>query len=226
MKIKLLVDGGDMKPGPAIGQQLGPLGVNIGNVVSEVNKSTENFKGMKVPVELDINTTTKKFNINIFSPPASELLKKELGAEKGSSLPNKTKIGNLAIEQIIKVAQIKYPNMIVSSFKAAVKTIVGSCVSLGILIDNKDPKEVQQEIDRKHYDKEISEQIIEISEEKKLKLDKFFEKVKQRQEKIAVAEEAAKAAAEAAKAAAGTPTEAAEAAKAETKPTEEVEEKK
>jgi len=199
MKIKLLVEGGNMTPGPAVGQQLGPLGINIGKVISDVNNATSSFKGMKVPVELDIDTKTKDFKVKVSSPPVSELLKKELGLEKGSGEPNKKRIGNIAIEQIIKIAKIKSPNMIVSDFKSAVKSVVGSCVSLGVFIDNKKPKQVEEEIDNGHYDKEISSQITELSPEKKEKLIKFFEKVKTKQDKIA-AEKAAKEAEEAAKA--------------------------
>ncbi len=198
MKIKLLIEAGDMKPGPAIGQQLGPLGVNIGQVISKVNEATSNFKGMKVPVELDINPKTKNFSVEVSSPPVSELLKKEISIEKGSKEAGKTSVGNLAIEQIIKVAKTKQPGMIVSSFKAAVKSVVGSCQSLGILIENKNAKQVQEEIDSGNYDKEIKSQNTEISPDKKEKLEKFFSVVQARQTKIA--EEAAKLAEEAEKA--------------------------
>ena len=59
-KIKLIVDGGAMKPGPAVAQQLGPMGINLGKVISDVNAATAGFKGVKVPVELDVNPKTKK----------------------------------------------------------------------------------------------------------------------------------------------------------------------
>ena len=98
------------------------------------------------------------------------LLKKELEVEKGSAEPDKTRIGNLAIEQIIKVAKTKQPNMIVSDFKAAVKSVVGSCVSLGIFIENKEPKEVIEEIEKGNYDKEIESQSTEVQAEKKQKM--------------------------------------------------------
>lgn len=225
MKVNLLVDGGDMKPGPSIGQQLGPLGINIGKVMSDVNGATSDFKGMKVPVELDIDSKTKKFTVKVFSPPTSELLKKELGAEKASGTPNKMRVGNLAIEQIIKIAKIKYPNMIVSSFKSSVRSVIGSCVSLGIFIENKDPKEVGQEIDRGKYKKEIESQKTDVSEAKRKELDKFFEKVKENQEKVAAQEAAAKAAEEEAKKAA-TPATPAAGAVEEKKVEEKVEEKK
>lgn len=209
MKIKLLVDGGSMKPGPIVGQKLGPLGVNIGKVIEEVNSATSSFKGMKVPVELDIDSKTKELKVNISSPPTSGLLKKELGLEKGSGEAGKTDIGNAAIEQIISVAKAKHVNLLSQDFKNTVKSVVGTCVSLGLLIENKHPNEVQKEIDEGHYDKEIEEQRTETSEEKRAKLDKFFEvrKTKQDAEAKRIEEEAA--AAEAAKA------EAAEAAEAE-----------
>ena len=89
MQIKLLVEGGAMQPGPALSQKLGPAGINLGQVISKVNDATKDFKGLKVPVELDVDTGTKEFNVQVFSPPASELLKKELGVEKGSGTQKK-----------------------------------------------------------------------------------------------------------------------------------------
>ena len=109
MKIKLLVEGGSMQPGPALSQKLGPAGINIGDVISKVNDSTKSFKGIKVPVELEVDTGTKKFDIKVFSPPVSELLKKELGIEKGSGMQKKQYIGNASIEQIISIAKTKLP---------------------------------------------------------------------------------------------------------------------
>ncbi|OYT37957.1 50S ribosomal protein L11, partial [Candidatus Pacearchaeota archaeon ex4484_31] len=87
MKLKLLVDAGAMKPNPAISQKLGPLGINLGRVIAEVNKATEKYKGMKVPVILDIDVKTKNFTITPLTPPTTELLKKEVNAEKGSPMP-------------------------------------------------------------------------------------------------------------------------------------------
>src|SRR3989344_192264 len=84
MKIKLIVEGGSMKPGPAIAQQLGPMGVNMGKVISDVNSATSGFKGMNVPVELDVNPKTRTFDIVVLSPAVAELIKKELGIERGS----------------------------------------------------------------------------------------------------------------------------------------------
>ena len=134
MIINLLVEGGNMEPGPALAQKLGPLGINIGKVISEVNKSTASFKGIKVPVDLDIDTSTKEFKIKVKSPPVAELIKKELGLEKGAGDHKKVQVANMAIEQVISIANLKLPEMLEKDLKAAVKTVIGCCVSLGVLI--------------------------------------------------------------------------------------------
>ena len=190
-----------MKPGPVLSQKLGPTGIPINQVIQKINEATTNFKGMKVPVELDINSSTKEFEIKVFSPPTSELLKKELGLEKGSGEQKKIKIANASIEQIISVAKIKFPNLLSKNLKAAVKTILGSCVSLGILVENENPKEIEKEVDKGKYDKEINQEKTKMSEEKKKSLDEFFSKIKAEQERILKIEEEAAKAAEATKAA-------------------------
>lgn len=202
MIIKLLVDGGDMKPGPAIAQKLGPLGINIGKVIQEVNKATENFHALKVPVELDVDAKTKNFSISLKSPPVAELLKKELGIEKGSGASKKLKAGNLAIEQIIKIAKTKYDSMLVNNFKTAVKLVVGSCVSIGVLIENKEPKVITNDIVKGVYDYEINHEKTQASEEKLKQLKDYYNALKTKQEEQIKKEEEAKAAAEAEKAAA------------------------
>lgn len=191
MQIKLLVEGGSMKPGPALSQKLGPLGINIGEVIKKVNEVTKNFNGMKVPVELDVDTSTKEFEIQVFSPPMSELLKKELGVEKGSGVHTKMQVGNLSIEQIISVAKTKMPNLLCKDLMAAVKTVVGTCVSLGVLIENKSATEIEQEIKDGKYDNEIKEEKTETSAEKREELDKYFTEIKKEQDIILQQEKAA-----------------------------------
>lgn len=200
MIIKLLVEGSNMTPGPAIAQKLGPLGINIGKIIQEVNSATKNFKGLKVPVELDIDTKTKNFLIKVLSPPVAELIKKELGIEKGSGEHKKLQAGNLSIEQVIKIAKTKFPDMLANNLKSAVKSVVGSCVSLGVLIESKEPKKVEEEIVSGKYDKEISEEKVETSSEKLAELKKYFEEVRAKQEAAIKKEEEEKAAEEAKKA--------------------------
>ncbi len=213
MKVNLLVDGGAMTPGPALAQKLGPLGIDIGKVISDVNKATLSFKGTKVPVELDVDTSKKTYTISVSTPPIAELLKKELSAEKGSGDHKNLQIGNIAIEQVIKVAKTKLPGMLERNLKNAVKTVVGSCVSLGVLIENKPAKQVAVEIQEGVYDKEIASEETEVSTEKRKSLDKYFSDIKLKQEALKKKAEEEKALAEQEK----TKEAAAKPAEAETK---------
>jgi len=196
MQIKILVEGGAMKPGPALSQQLGPAGINIGQVISKVNEETANFKGLSVPVILDVNTTTKDFTVSVLSPPMSGLLKKEIGIAKGSATQGKLQIANASIEQIINVANQKLPSLLCRDLKAAVKTAVGTCVSLGVLVESKNASEIGADIDEGKYDKEINEIKTEESPEKRKELDEYFNQIHGTQEKNLTAEaaEAAEAA--------------------------------
>ncbi|MEK6831104.1 MAG: 50S ribosomal protein L11 [Nanoarchaeota archaeon] len=195
MKLKLLIEGGDMKPGPSIAQQLGPIGVNIGKVISDVNQATKEFKGMKVPVELDINEKTKNFTVHTSSPPTSELLKKEFNLEKGSQKISEVKVANASIEDVIKIAKIKHPNMLEKDLKTAVKSVLGTCLSVGIIVENNNAKDIIQEINLGKFSNEISQGLSETSQEKRKNLEEFFKNVKSEEARAA----AEKAAAEAAK---------------------------
>lgn len=183
MNIKLLVDGGSMKPGPALSQKLGPAGVPINKVIEKVNAQTASFKGMQVPIEIEVDLDTKNFEIQVFSPPVSGLLKKEAGIEKGSGIQKKMKSANLSIEQIINVAKQKHGNLLCNDLKASVKTVLGSCVSLGILVENMEPKEVEKLIDEGKYDEEINNEKTETPEGKKKEMKEFFAKIKAEQDK-------------------------------------------
>lgn len=192
MIIKLLIDGGDMKPGPAIAQQLGPMGINIGKVIFDINNATKEFKGVKVPVELDINEKTKNFAVRVSSPPTSELLKKELKLEKGSNDHKNLIVGNASIEDIIKITKIKYSNMLEKNFQNAVKSVLGTCKSIGILVENKDPNELIKDVSEGKYDEEINKELTETPPEKRKKIDEFYAKIRQEQDnKLKQAQKAA-----------------------------------
>lgn len=192
MQIKLLTEGGNLTMNPGLSQKLGPIGINVNQVIQKVNEATADFKGLKVPVELDIDPSTKNFTVKVSSPPVSELLKKEFGIQKGSGLQNKVQMHNASIEQIISVTKTKLPNMLSKDLKSALKTVVGTCVSLGILIENKNPKEIEKEIDEGKYDKQIKDVQTETPQEKRKELDEFFSKIKLEQEMIIKQEQAAK----------------------------------
>ncbi len=212
MQIKLLVDGGSMKPGPALSQKLGPAGIPVNQVIQKINEATKAFMGIQVPVELNVDPATRSFEVKVFSPPVSGLLKKELGIEKGSGSQKKVKMANASIEQIISLAQTKYPNLLCKDMKSAVKTIVGTCVSLGILIEDKPAVEIEQDIEDGKYDKEIKAMKTETSADKKKKLAESFAKIKKDQDKILQQEQAAKASEEAASKAVEAPVAAPKAA--------------
>lgn len=217
MQLRLLVDAGGMKPGPAVSQKLGPLGLNVGKLISEVNKATSDFKGIKVPVVVDIDTKTKEFDIKVLTPPTAELLKKEFNLSKGSSQPNKIKVANASIEQIIKVAKVKKKDMLIDELKTAVKSVLGSCNSLGILVENKNPKEIIREVDEGAFNDLISKGIEETSDEKRKELDSYFKEIQKEQEVLIKELEKKEAEEVAAKAQAATPTAEAETEKKEEK---------
>ena len=195
-----------MQPGPALAQKIGPLGLNVGQIIQKVNQATNQFNGLKVPVTIHVNVSTKEINVEVLSPPVSELLKKEVGVQKGSGLQNKLKIANASIEQIISVAKSKQNDLLCKDLKSAVKTVAGTCVSLGIIIENKSPVEVQKEIDEGKYDKEIKQEITKTPEEKKTKLDLYFKEIQKKQDQLLKQEQDAKeVAATAAKTETATP---------------------
>ena len=184
-KVEVLIEGGKASAGPAMGQKLGPLKVDIQGILAEINKRTADFKGMKVPVTIFVDIETKEFELEIGTPPTSELVKKELAIQKGSGKANIDKVGNLAIEQVIKVAKMKQESLLVNDLKAAVKTVIGSCGVMGVLVEGKEPKEINEEIDSGKYDKEIKEERTEMSEEKKKEMKVELEEAKEALEKEA-----------------------------------------
>jgi len=204
--IKLLVEGGKMSPGPAVAQQLGPMGINMGKVISDVNEATSKFKGVTVPVHLTVNSETKEVAIKVLSPPTSELIKKELKIEKASGERLKQKVGNLAIEQVISVSKAKHAHMLSNDFLATVKSVIGTCQALGVLVESKETKEILKEIEEGKYKEEIEAQKTDVDPEKRKELDEFFKKVEEEQEAIKKAEEEEAAAAEEAKAEAAIET--------------------
>ena len=150
--IEVLVEGGRASPGPPLGPALGPMGVNVVQVVAKINEKTQSFAGMKVPVKVMIDPKTKTFEIKVGTPPTSALLVKEIGAEKGSGAPNTQKVGNISIEQAIKVANMKQDSLMGKDLKMRVLEVIGVCVSSGITVEGKEPKVIQKEIREGKWD--------------------------------------------------------------------------
>ena len=209
-KLDLMIEGGNARPDASVAQRLGPLKVNMADVMKRINEKTAALKGIRVPVKLEVNVDTKEVNISVGSPPTHELVKKELGLEKGSGMPDKDKIANVGIEQVIKIAKMKREGMYVNSMKAAIKTVAGSMNSAGILIEGMTSDVFNKELEAGKFDNEVKNESSEIAPEKKKKLQEQLvvvqERLKKEQEKLkALAEAAAEKKPEAAAAAEGAP---------------------
>jgi len=146
--IEALVSGGKATAGPPLGPALGPLGVNVLSIVNKINELTGDFMGMKVPVKVIVDTDTKEFDVEVGTPPTAALIVKELGIEKGSGNPKEEKVGDLSVEQVGRIAKSKMSQTYAKDIKSAAKEVLGTCVSMGVTIEGKDPKEVQKAIDK------------------------------------------------------------------------------
>jgi large subunit ribosomal protein L11 len=146
-QFKFIIEGGKATAGPPIGSSLGPLGLNVPMVVEKINEVTAEFMGMRVPVEITVNTDTKEFSVKVGTPTVAALIVKEAAVEKGSGSPGKDYVGNISIDSAIKIAKIKMPDLRAKTLKAALKQVVGTCVSMGIKVDGKEPKQVIKDID-------------------------------------------------------------------------------
>ena len=150
--VDLLVSGGQATAGPPLGPALGPLGVNTMAVVTKINELTKDYAGMKVPVKVAVDVENKTFEVTVGTPTASALIVSELKIEKGSGTPNTAKVGDLNMEQVVRIAKVKHPQLLATTLKGATKEILGTCVSMGVTVEGKDPREVQTEIDQGNYE--------------------------------------------------------------------------
>ena len=152
-QVEALLSGGEATAGPPLGPALGPLGVNVLQIVNKINELTRAYSGMKVPVRVIVDVDTKDFEVEIGTPTTSALIVKELAIEKGSGNPKAEKAGNLTMEQVARIAMMKLPGSYALSNVATAKEVLGTCVSMGITVDGRDPREVQKEISEGKWDK-------------------------------------------------------------------------
>jgi len=123
--------GGAATPAPPVGTALGPHGINIGDFVSQFNEATKDKRGSVVPVELTIYED-RTFDFQLKTSPASDLLRKAAGVEKGSSTPLREKVGSVTKAQVQKIAEEKMEDLSAYSIDQAVKIIEGTARSMGI----------------------------------------------------------------------------------------------
>jgi large subunit ribosomal protein L11 len=152
-----IVNGGKASGGPPIGPALGPLGVNIMQIVNEINAQTAEYDGLPVPVDVIIDTDTRAFEVKVGMLTTFALISQATGIEKGSGNPNTDFVGNLTFEQLIDVAKKKRQGIYAASLKTAVREVLGTCQSAGITVDGKFAKDVQDEIVAGAYDDQLVE---------------------------------------------------------------------
>jgi len=154
--ISSLVTGGEASAGPPLGPALGPMGVNILQIISAINEQTKEFQGMKIPVTVSVDTDTKKWEIEVGIPSDSALLLKDAGIQKGSGTSGTEWVGEVSADMIAKIAKVKLETSYASSLKSVAKQIVGTCVKLGIKVEGKTPKEFTAEINEGKWDSKLN----------------------------------------------------------------------
>lgn len=131
--IKLQLLAGKATPAPPVGPALGQHGVNIMGFCKEFNAKTSNQAGLIIPVVITVYQD-RSFSFILKTPPAAVLIKKELGLQSGSGVPNRTKVGSLTKEQVKKIAETKMPDLNAANIEAAMKMIEGTARSMGVTI--------------------------------------------------------------------------------------------
>ena len=132
--IKLQLPAGKATPAPPVGPALGQHGVNIMGFCKEFNAKTANQAGLIIPVVITVYQD-RSFSFILKTPPAAVLIKKELGIESGSGVPNKTKVGTLTKDQVKKIAETKMPDLNAASIEAAISMIAGTARSMGVTVE-------------------------------------------------------------------------------------------
>ena len=129
--IKLQIPAGKATPAPPVGPALGQHGVNIMSFTKEFNERTKNDVGLIIPVVITVYAD-RSFSFVTKTPPAAVLIKKALGLESASGIPNKTKVGKITKEQVKKIAETKMPDLNAGSLEAAMSMVAGTCRSMGV----------------------------------------------------------------------------------------------
>ncbi|MFA6089676.1 MAG: 50S ribosomal protein L11 [Candidatus Woesearchaeota archaeon] len=138
--IEVQIEGGKATAAPPLGPKLGPLKVNIAQIVADINKKTADFKGMQVPVKLTVDVDTKAYDIEIGTPPASQLIKSELKIESGSGKPNTEIKADITLEQVRKVARMK-SSLLGKTEQSRVCEILGTCDAMGLTCEGTKPRD-------------------------------------------------------------------------------------
>ena len=140
VEVSILVEGGKAAAGATLGSALGPLGVNVGQVVQKINEETKEFLGMRVPVVIRVDPNTKAFTLAVGRPPVAALLLKEAGKEKGSGKPKSEVAGDVSLDAVKRIAEAKGSDLYGRSLEEKMNQVIGTCVSLGVTVGGEDPR--------------------------------------------------------------------------------------
>ncbi|GIM30614.1 50S ribosomal protein L11 [Clostridium polyendosporum] len=132
--IKLQLPAGKATPAPPVGPALGQHGVNIMGFCKEFNAKTADKAGLIIPVVITVYQD-RSFSFILKTPPAAVLIKKELGIESGSGVPNRNKVGKITMEQVRKIAELKMPDLNAASIEAAMSMVAGTARSMGVVVE-------------------------------------------------------------------------------------------
>ena len=131
--IKLQLAAGKATPAPPVGPALGQHGVNIMGFCKEFNAKTADKAGLIIPVVITVYQD-RSFSFILKTPPAAVLIKKELGLQSGSGVPNRTKVGNITKEQVRKIAELNMPVLNAATIESAMSMIEGTARSMGVVV--------------------------------------------------------------------------------------------
>ncbi|MGA8542576.1 MAG: 50S ribosomal protein L11 [Thermoplasmata archaeon] len=144
-EVSVLVEGGKAAAGAQLGSALGPLGVNVGQVVAQINQETKQFAGMRVPVVVKVNPSNRTFTLVVGRPPVAAMLLKEAGKEKGSGKAKTETVGDVSMDAVRRIAEAKGDDMHGRSVEEKVNQVIGTCVSLGLTVGGQDPRTLLKE---------------------------------------------------------------------------------
>ena len=150
--IRAKVQGGKATPSPPLGPAISQYGLDVNEVINKINELTKKFEGLEVTVNIYVNTETKEYKIEVKSPTTTSLLLKFAGASSPSGDPAHQKLGDVSLEDIIRIAIMKKNDLTAKSLKAAVKTILSSAATIGVTVNGKEPKDVVREIEKGLHD--------------------------------------------------------------------------
>ncbi len=138
-KVKVVVEGGKATPAPPLGPQITQLGLKAPEVIKKINDQTKQFEGLKVPVEIEVDKTTKEYSINVLMPSVAQLLIKQAKLEKGFG--DRKESASIPFEVVKRIAKEHSKYSLAKTEQGLINEVLGTCLSVGLKVDGKDPRE-------------------------------------------------------------------------------------